>query len=64
MNTRYFISSIAVFTALWAMITMSITALWYIIPICSLELMHSVRWIISFIMLLYLIKNGNILINK
>ena len=64
MNIRYVISTIAVFMALWAMITMCITALWYVIPIGSLELMHSIRWIISLIILWILIKKGNILINK
>jgi hypothetical protein len=63
-NIRYIISSLAVFGAIWSIISMIITAIWYITPFSSLELMHSIRWALSLIALLLLIMNGNILINK
>lgn len=58
------ISSIAIFMALTALVAMTITAFWNVLPIGNTELLHSIRWPIAFIILGFLVLNGNILINK
>lgn len=61
---RYVISTGAVFVALWALIAMMITAIWNLFQIGDQRLLHDIRWVVSLGILMYLIKRGNILINK
>lgn len=60
---RKLISSIAVFVTIWALLACAITILWWIIPICSEQIMLFARWIISAFFLIWFLLTRRLSIN-
>lgn len=60
---RRLISSIAVFVAIWAMLACIITIAWWLMPLCAETTMLYARWMISAVLLLWLLKSKHLKIN-
>ena len=58
-----YLSGMAVFVAIWAVIVMALTILWYLFPVVQMETFVNSRWIVALIILTYLIVKKRISIN-
>lgn len=60
---RELVSYIAVFVTIWALIACAITFLWWIMPFCSENIMFIGRWLVSGVIIIWMITTRRLTIN-
>lgn len=60
---RWLISSVAVFVAIWAILAIIVTVVWWMLPIVSESFMLSARWVVGAVIMCWLLITRRLTIN-